>query len=198
MVLINDGLTKHPHKTGMYKFGYQFVVTVSSLLIACGGAGTATDGSSLPDTGTNTPITGRQVIPSAGIATYAGFMSLNLPVDAGRTTVVGDLSLSVDFGANGNQLSGLAQQFTLDGNTLAGRVFVTDGQIVLVAHGSEVEANISGALTGTGMSNTLVTGEVLGVFSGENGRVISGTAFGDVTTASGIDVFDGTISVARP
>ena len=183
-------------------------MSVSSLgklcafLALAGCSGGSSGGGNLDDPGgTQTPpITGRQDLPQSGVANYLGFMTLNLPVNGSRGEAVGDLSLAVDFGAAQGQVTGTADGFVLLGDSLTGRIFVTAGQIIAETSTDPAgfEADLSGSLKGGALPNTLLTGTIDADFETTDGSVISGTAFGDLTTTSGIDVFDGTFSAVRP
>ena len=85
------------------------------------------------------------------------------------------------------------------GDSLTGRIFVTAGEIIAETGNDPAgfEADLSGSLKGGALLNTLLTGAFDADFETTDGLVISGTAFGDVTTTSGIDLFDGMISAVR-
>jgi len=182
---------------------YRVVIALLVLLSlsSCGGGTGVSAGalglSSTQDPGPIDPTT----LPTSGQASYLGFLSLNLPqLNGERATYTGALGLAVDFGRASGQLTGSAEGFRSGGTELQGRVFVTEGTLERdadVAIDYTFEAGLSGTLSGGGLQNSVLTGTMTGDFSGEGAATVSGVAFGNVTTATGVDVFDGSFAAAE-
>ena len=165
-----------------------FVLPIFCLLLAnCGG--TSTDNAVAPITNPPpAPITGRFDVPSTGVAGYIGNMTVNLPHLSTREEAIGTLSLSIDFGAVSEQVSGVADGFsTANLGALSGRIFVTGGTL-RAEQGNDppgFEADLSGVLRGGALISSLVTGELVADFDTTDLSTASGTLFGDVTTSNG-------------
>jgi len=171
---------------------------ILSALAACGGG--SSSGAVAPLSAPPPPaITGRFNVPSTGVSNYTGFMNLNLPVGQNREVATGRLELAINFGAGTEQITGTATDFSLpSGGALTGQLFI-DESALQPEQGSEppgFEAEISGALRGGSLINTLITGDLEADFDTTDVSTASGQVFGDVTTSQGVDVFDGSFSIA--
>lgn len=144
-------------------------------------------------------------LPISGRATYSGFLSLNLPMNddagLGRGVYSGDLSLTVDFASDIGAMTGQADDFRgPTGGAVQGRIFVTDGALERSTDTTidyTFAAGLSGTLSGDGLRNSVVTGQVSGDFQGDSASTVTGVTYGNVTTYLGVDVFDGTFSAAQ-
>jgi len=172
------------------------------ILFACGG-GTGVSGGALGSSSTQDPgPTEPSTLPMTGQASYSGFMALNLPrPGADRETYTGTLGLAVDFASASGQLTGAGEGFRgSNGTVLEGRIFVTDGTLergANVATDYTFEAGVSGTLNGDGLQNSVVTGLMTGDFVGTDAGTVTGVTFGNVTTVTGVDVFDGSFAAAK-
>lgn len=175
-----------------------FVIVMA--VTGCGG-GSVGSGGVAPVTSPPPPtITGRFVVPNTGVASYVGFMNLNLPTGAGQEVATGSLNVLIDFGAASDQVSGTATGFSIaSSGALTGQLYITEGQL-RAEQGNDppgFEADISGSLKGGSLVNTLLTGAVVANFDTTDVSAASGIVFGDVTTSQGIDVFDGSFSLGK-
>jgi len=181
-------------------------ICVSLALVACsdgtgsasGVSGGALGSSSNQDLG----VTDTSTLPTTGQASYSGVMSLNLPqTDASRAIYTGALGLAVDFGQASGQLTGSATDFRgPSGSLLQGRVFVTNGTLSIgvdVATEYSFEAGLSGTLSGDGLRNSVLIGDIDGDFLGQDGSSVTGVLHGDVITVTGVDIFDGTLAADK-
>ncbi|SHG79985.1 hypothetical protein SAMN05444003_0982 [Cognatiyoonia sediminum] len=174
------------------------VIAVVSMS-ACGGSSTSGDVDPI-EAQPPEVVTGRFDVPQSGTARYSGFMNLNLPNGAIRETATGNLSLSVDFSASSDQVTGQARGFSIPSSgSLTGTIFVTAGNLEAEQGNTPpgFEAEISGALRGGSLINSLITGDMVAEFDTTDLSSASGVVFGDVTTTQGIDIFDGSFSVAK-
>lgn len=180
----------------------RFLMTLGALglLAACGGGGNS--GGIAPTVSAPPPpaITGRFQVPGNGVANYTGFMNLNLPVGQAREVATGRMSLAIDFAAASEQITGTVTDFSLPSSgALTGQLFIDESEL-RAEQGSAppgFEAEISGALRGGSLINTLITGDLEADFDATDVSAASGQVFGDVTTSQGIDIFDGTFSIAE-
>lgn len=134
-------------------------------------------------------------LPMRGTATYAGFMTLGLPINGTTADHIGDLDLEVDFGATRNPLSGTVSNF--DG--LSGGLTIGTSTL-----GRETDPNvdftfnsgISGTL-GQGGDSYTIDGQIAGEFRGRNQDGMTGLVYGDITGPDDQDLFDGTFAATR-
>ncbi|WP_458790221.1 hypothetical protein [Yoonia sp. MH D7] len=135
-------------------------------------------------------------LPQQGTAQYAGYMTLALPIDGAATDHIGDLDLTVDFGAKRDQISGSASNFT----GLSGRLDITGGTVVPTTD-TDVDYTFDGTVTGDlgqGGDTYTIDGTLLGDFRGRYQDGITGIIYGDITGPAGQDLFQGSLaSVAR-
>lgn len=176
------------------------------VLSGCSGGGSTTSRSTLssgdePDPGPIDP----QFLPTAGTASYTGFISLNLPSTpepgSQKTAFSGDLDLAVDFGTATGVLRGVADGFRgASGNSVTGRLFIEDGLVERTGSAQtdyNFDAQISGTLDGDGLQSSVLAGRISGDFLGADQDGVSGAVYGDVTTHLGIDVFDGAFAAGK-
>ncbi len=181
------------------------MMVLGLLVLAVGCSGNGSGSGALGDMGDDDVITDPGSLPINGRATYSGFLSLNLPngaePGAARGTYLGDLSLTVDFASNLGAMTGHADGFSgPTGDSVLGRIYLTDG-ILERSTDTTIDytfgAGISGTLSGDGLRNSVIAGNVSGDFKGQDASIVSGVAYGNVTTYLGVDVFDGSFSGAQ-
>ncbi len=147
-----------------------------------------------------TNVTEPANLPTSGATTYAGFMTAGLPTGAGgaRTEYLGDLSLTVDFAANRNQVRGRAKNFADGNNRLTGQLNIRNGDLfrnTVIDENYTFTGNVKGTL-GKGSDDYVVDAEIAGEFRGRNQEGVSGLLFGDVEGPAGQDIFDGSFFAA--
>lgn len=147
-------------------------------------------------------LTDPGLLPVSGAARYDGFLTLALPTQTGRQPFTGVLGLDVNFDAPAAQVTGQASQFrSASDEVLDGRIIITDGDLdrsADLAADYTFESQLSGTLSGTDFRNIVITGTMLGDFSGDTASAVSGQTFGDVVTPLGFDIFNGTFSASAP
>ena len=140
-------------------------------------------------------ISAPSTLPTGGTATYAGFMTLGLPIGGTTQDFVGDLDVIVDFAANNSQLSGSVSNF--DG--VSGTLTIAGGELDRSAD-PRVDYTFDGAVTGTLAQSGArydIDASLLGEFRGRNQDGLMGIVFGDIVGPDGQDIFDGSIAAAR-
>lgn len=191
----------------MFNDGFQmmvrvFIVAAVSALVACSssvgtdqGVDRPVTAAALADSLARENISARDTLPQNGSAHYAGFMTLALPMSDASTDYIGDLDMTVNFGATNNQISGSARNFT----GLSGSLVIADGNI---ARGTDTDVDytfdgvVTGALGLGGESYTL-NGALVGDFRGRYQDGLTGQVFGTVDGACGQDLFQGSIAATR-
>jgi predicted small secreted protein len=113
-------------------------------------------------------------LPS-GTADYAGIVTLTLPNGGG--TVLGDLSLDVDFGAQTFE-GGVQDFFDTNLAAVSGALDIFDGTL----SGSDLSADADGTVAGEDLDYT-VTGEFLGSGASAVDLLFAGTGSGGVGLA---------------
>ncbi|WP_386681257.1 hypothetical protein [Loktanella sp. R86503] len=173
-------------------------------LAGCGGGG---GGDAMTPAQIDGQIGGQDVsdpalLPTAGRASYDGYMRAALPTgeDGARVQYLADLTLAVNFGAGFDQIRGQASGFEAqDGVPLAGRLAITDGAIYRGTDSSAAysfDADLDGTLSGGGESYT-IDASLDGEFVGQTQTAVRGLVFGDMTGPAGLDIFDGTFAATR-
>jgi hypothetical protein len=135
------------------------------------------------------------LLPANGRAVYAGFGTLNLPIDGATRAYVGDLDLTVEFGRSGDQISGTLQRF--DG--LTGVLDIANGNLDRGAD-TDVDYTFGADITGTLSASSgdyVIDANLTGDIRGRNQDGITAIVFGDITGPDGFDIFDGTLAAAR-
>lgn len=134
----SDILTTH------FRFGYAKSATICLLLCSCGGSGGSgvdpqlaaletmrADANRLVEDFSPLSYTDLAIVPTVGTATYQGYLSAQLSntSDGITDTLIGDLSLQVDFAAS-NMVTGSAEGF-LDENgaPLVGTLTLSNGSL---------------------------------------------------------------------
>lgn len=160
---------------------FLFAAFLAGCSSSAGGATTDPGEPMIPEP---TPIPAPEVpprIPTGGSATYNGRISLDFRANAGGdVTLVGALSLAVDFGGTATQLSGEASSFqALSGGAYTGSVFFTRGVIDRGAATGEPDfaGAISGALRGD-VTSYVLFGTFYGGFAGSGVQALRGTVSG--------------------
>lgn len=134
-------------------------------------------------------------LPNKGSATYAGFMTLGLPIDGDTTDRVGDLNLTVDFGAARNQVTGSVSN--IDG--LGGALAIRGGDIDRETNPKDdytFGGSVTGDLTRTG-DTFAINATIAGDFRGRNQDGVTGLVYGNIDGQDGQDLFDGTFAATR-
>lgn len=180
------------------------------LLQACSGSG----GAGLVDERTpeeverdleEQPISPPGELPTSGAAEYDGFMFADLPVtptDPGLTTsYVGTLAMTVSFDGSGPPLSGRAVNFTDRLNVTLGGALDVDGGAIFRGNDPDsnytLEGDVAGTLRHPDVGNLAVDATLSGEFRGINQLGVQGVLFGDVRSAAGIEIFDGSFAAER-
>lgn len=164
-----------------------------------GGAGAdasrAAQNAQLEDTLSATNITDPTTLPTAGAARYDGFMTARLPVlDGGaRHEYLGDLTMTVDFAADKNQVRGRADGFAAGQEVLGGALRIRGGDLF---RNTDTDANFTftGAVNGDltrGSDAYAIDAKIEGEFRGRNQDGVNGLLFGDIEGPLGQDIFDG-------
>ncbi|WP_406736841.1 hypothetical protein [Thioclava sp. GXIMD4215] len=126
-------------------------------------------------------------LPSSGRATYNGYGVL--VNDAEENGFIGKATLTADFGDD--SLSGHVEQFgyaeAADGATklssASGRLDITNGTITDLAGTAQIDADVSGNVTGGGKT-VVVDGQATGTFVGDDYDGIGLAASPDTMTAT--------------
>ena len=174
-------------------------------LSACGAGG---GGSEIPVSAGDPapkPVIEPGDLPVSGNASYDGLMTLRLPQNgdalSAHTDHTGNLRLNVDFDVGFNQVTGVVDGFQTPTNEpMVGRVFVTEGLIDRGASSSKdytFDAKLSGTLSALNFSSTVISGTVLGDFSGSDLSALTGRVYGNLVLGNGVDIFDGTYATVR-
>ena len=141
-------------------------------------------------------------LPKRGTADYRGFMTARLPLgpDGARRAYIADLSLSVDFAAPKDQVSGRAQNFEAGDDRLGGRLAIRGGDLIRSTDPDDnytFEARANGTLS-KGATDYAVDAAISGEFRGRGETGVSGVLYGDITGPDDWqDVFDGTVHAER-
>lgn len=134
-------------------------------------------------------------LPIKGTASYAGFMTLGLPIGGAPQDFIGDLDVSVDFAANRDQVSGTASNF----KGLTGTLSIAGGDLDR-ATDTNVDYTFDGTVTGSlaqaGQSYD-IDGNIVGEFRGRNQDGLTGVVYGDINGPDGQDLFDGSLAATR-
>lgn len=134
-------------------------------------------------------------LPTRGGATYAGFMTLALPLGAAAQDVVGDMTLAVDFGVKRDQVTGTASNF----EGLSGSLDIAGGDLNRNAD-PDVDFTFGGDVTGTlsqSGDSYLIDANLEGDFRGRNYDGVTGLIYGDISGPAGQDIFQGSIAGSR-
>jgi hypothetical protein len=134
-------------------------------------------------------------LPTSGAASYAGFVTLGLPISDAITNVTGDIDLNVDFGNQLQPFSGTLSHFP----GLAGQIAIVGGQIDRDANTGVDYTFISdlrGDLVAEGRTYT-INGSLAGDFRGRYQDGMTGVIYGDIDGPVGQNMFSGTMAVAR-
>jgi len=181
-------------------FRILFVAILLLTLTACSGGSRVVSSSSGVSSAQNPGPIDPSSLPISGDASYSGTFNLNLPrAGLDRKIYTGNLGLAVTFRNAGGQLSGEATKFRDPiGTAIDGRILIENGTLnrdTNVSIDYTFEAQVSGTLNGDGLRHATVFGNMSGDFV--NGDDVSGVTSGGVTTATGVDVFDGSFEASK-
>ena len=169
---------------------------------ACGSSSAVEDAISRADqaaalaaylTGEN--VSNPNQLPMSGLAIYAGFSTLNLPIGGATQAYVGDLDLQVTFGGSRDQVTGGMSNF----NGLTGTLEISGGRLDRGTD-TDVDYTFDGDVTGTlgaGADSYTIDAGLVAEFRGRNQDGVTGVIFGDINGQNGVDLFDGTLVGAR-
>jgi hypothetical protein len=147
---------------------------------------------------TNPPVyTSLAAVPTTGGADFDGYVFGELANDSDDITdsVIGALTLDVDFNATGATFSGSATDFVgSDDTDLTGTLTVTGGELNRngsPASDATIDVSLAGTLTDNAAHDLVFGFELEGDFLGSDYNAVGGEALGSVTV-DGIDQdFDG-------
>lgn len=134
-------------------------------------------------------------LPMKGTASYAGFMTLGLPIGGAPQDFVGDLDMVVDFAANRDQVSGTATNF----NGLTGSLWIASGDLDRATDTGvdfTFDGTVMGSLAQAGQSYD-IDGNIAGEFRGRNQDGLTGVVYGAINGPDGQDLFDGSFAATR-
>lgn len=171
------------------------------VLAGCNG-GAAVDSGALEDEVDLVTINDPGTLPTAGRADYTGTMTARLPVPGiGTRAYIGDLALSVDFGADDDALTGRANRFAhASGDQLTGGLSLASGALFRSTDPDEnytFDGDVTGTLTHATGGAMRIDAQMSGDFRGTDQAAVQGVIFGDVTTRDGLDIFDGSFAGER-
>ncbi len=141
------------------------------------------------------------LLPDSGSVDYVGFMTARLPTGSGgaRKDYLGDLTMSVDFDANQDQVTGRANGFAAGNDVLKGALRIRGGDLfrdTVIAENYTFTGLVDGTLR-QGDIPYIIDAEIEGEFRGRNQIGVSGLLFGDVVGPDGQDIFDGDFYAGR-